>query len=73
MLKTLATLSLVLAATACANKDISKDLLNKDILKEAQPLYNTCLSDYKKTMSEEDAKKACTEKLKSSYKKVTSN
>jgi hypothetical protein len=73
MLKTLTIVTFILATTACANKGMSKDLLNKDILKEAQPLYNTCLADYKKTMSEDEAKKACTEKLKSSYKKVTSN
>jgi hypothetical protein len=71
MLKTLTTFILILATTACANKSIPKDLLNKDLIKEAQPLYTTCLADYKKTMSENEAKKACTEKLKASYKKIT--
>jgi hypothetical protein len=50
---------------------MSKDFLNKDLLKEAQPLYPSCLEDYKKTMSYEDARKACTEKLKSGYDKMT--
>jgi hypothetical protein len=71
MLKTLATLTLILATTACANKSISKDMINKDLLKEAQPLYQTCLEDYKKTMSDDEAKKACTEKLKNGYEKIT--
>lgn len=71
MLKTLATLALILATTACANKTISKDMINKDLLKEAQPLYQTCLDDYKKTMSDDEAREACTAKLKESYKKVT--
>jgi len=73
MLKILTAVSLILVTTACATKGISKDLLNKDLLDDAKPLYSVCLADYKKTMSEDDAKKACTEKLKSSYKKVTSN
>ena len=47
-------------------------MLNKDLLDEAKPLYKSCLAEYKKTMSDDDAKKACTEKLKNSYKKITS-
>jgi hypothetical protein len=73
MLKILSTLIMILATTACANTGMSKDLLNKDLLKEAQPLYQTCLEDYKKTMSDEDARKACTEKLKSGYEKMTNS
>ena len=73
MLKTLTTLVLLLSIAACANKSISKDILNKDLLDTAKPLYAACLADYKKTMSDDEAKKACTKKLKSSYDKVTSN
>ncbi len=71
MLKAILILSLALTTMACANKSIPKDMLNKDLLKEAQPLYKMCLADYKKTMSDDEAKKACTEKLKNSYEKVT--
>jgi hypothetical protein len=71
MLKLITALAFIFTVTACANKDISTDMLNKDLLDEAKPLYQTCLDDYKKTMSDEDAKKACTDKLKSSYEKVT--
>ena len=71
MLKTLAMLTLIFATTACANKSISKDMINKDLLKEAQPLYQSCLDDYKKTMSDDEAREACTEKLKNSYEKIT--
>lgn len=71
MLKILTSLALLFTVTACANKDISTDMLNKDLLDEAKPLYQTCLDDYKKTMSDDEAKKACTEKLKTSYEKVT--
>ena len=71
MLKILTSLAVLFTVTACANKDISTDMLNKDLLDDAQPLYQTCLNDYKKTMSDDDAKKACAEKLKTSYEKVT--
>jgi hypothetical protein len=54
-----------------ANTGMSKDFLNEDLLKEARPLYQSCLEDYKKTMSDEDARKTCTEKSKSSYEKMT--
>ena len=46
-------------------------MINKDLLKEAQPLYQSCLDDYKKTMSDDEAREACTEKLKDSYEKIT--
>lgn len=71
MPKLFIALALILTATACANQGFSKDMLNKDLLNEAQPLYQACLKDYKKTMSEEDAKTACMEKLKASYNKIT--
>jgi|TARA_B100000767_G_C19252192_1_gene323724 hypothetical protein len=71
MLKTITTIAILCSLAACANKTISKDMLNKDLLDQAQPLYKSCLADYKKTMSDEEAKKACTEKLKNSYKKIT--
>lgn len=71
MIKILTALTLSLTLAACASQGISKDLLNKDLLDEAKPLYTSCLAEYKKTMSDDDAKKACTEKLKTSYKKVT--
>lgn len=71
MLKLITAVAFIFTVTACANKEIPTDMFNKDLLDEAQPLYQTCLNDYKKTMSDEDAKKACTDKLKSSYEKVT--
>ena len=71
MLKILISLALLFTVTACANKNISTDMLNKDLLDDAQPLYQSCLEDYKKTMSDDEAKKACTEKLKKSYEKAT--
>ncbi|MEH6449020.1 MAG: hypothetical protein V7765_10135 [Oleispira sp.] len=71
MIKVLTALTLLLTLAACASQGISKDMLNKDLLDKAKPLYTACLAEYKKTMSDDDAKKACTEKLKSSYKKVT--
>lgn len=71
MIKNMTALTLLLALTGCANQSISKDMVNKDIVDQAKPLYEICLKDYKKTMSEDDAKKACTEKLKDGYKKVT--
>jgi hypothetical protein len=71
MIKALTALSLLLTLAACANQSIPKDLMNKDLLNEAKPLYTSCLAEYKKTMSDDDAKKACTEKLKNSYKKIT--
>lgn len=73
MIKVLTALTLLLTLAACANQKISKDFLNKDLLDEAKPLYTSCLAEYKKTMSDDDAKKACTEKLKNSYKKISSN
>lgn len=71
MKKLFIALTVILTVTACANQNLSKDMLNKDMLKEAQPIYQSCLEDYKKTMSEDEARKACAEKLKSSYEKVT--
>jgi hypothetical protein len=71
MIKALTTFSLLLTLAACSSQGISKDMLNKDLLDEAKPLYKSCLAEYKKTMSDDDAKKACTEKLKNSYKKIT--
>lgn len=71
MKKLFIALTVILTVTACANHNLSKDMLNKDMLKEAQPIYQSCLEDYKKTMSEDEARKACAEKLKSSYEKVT--
>jgi hypothetical protein len=71
MLKILSALIIIMATTACATTGMSKDLLKENLLKEAQPLYQSCLEDYKKTMSDKDARKACTEKLKSGYDKMT--
>jgi hypothetical protein len=71
MLKITTLLTLLLTISACANKSISKDMLNEDLINAAKPLYQSCLKDYKKTMSDEDAKKACTEKLKASYDKIS--
>ena len=71
MKKLFIALTVILTVTACANQNLSKDMLNKDMLKEAQPIYQSCLEDYKKTMSEDEARKACAEKLKSSDEKVT--
>lgn len=71
MTKILTTFALAITLAACANQSIPEDMLNKDLLDEAQPLYNTCLAEYEKTMSDDEAKKACAEKLKDSYEKVT--
>lgn len=71
MIKNITALTLLLALTGCANQTISKDMVNKDMLDQAKPLYEICLKDYQKTMSEDEARKACTEKLKDGYKKVT--
>lgn len=71
MIKKITALALLIVLTGCANQTISKDIAKKDILGQAKPLYDICLKDYKKTMSEDEAKKACTEKLKDGYKKVT--
>ena len=71
MKKLFIALTVILTVTACANQNLSKDMLNKGMLKEAQPIYQSCLEDYKKTMSEDEARKACAEKLKSSYEKIT--
>ena len=64
MPKLLIAIALIFTVTACANQSLSKDMLNKDLLDEAQPLYQSCLKDYKQTMSDEDAKSACMKKLK---------
>lgn len=71
MLKAITSFSVALTLIACANQNISKELLNKDLLNEAQPIYATCLADYKKTLSDKEAKENCTKNLKASYKKVT--
>jgi|TARA_B110001454_G_scaffold118776_1_gene110886 hypothetical protein len=71
MPKLLLALAAILTVTACANQGLSKDMLNKEMLDEVQPLYQSCLKDYKKTMSDEDAKKACMKKAKESYEKIT--
>ncbi|MBA35993.1 MAG: hypothetical protein CMI14_11290 [Oleispira sp.] len=71
MSKLLIASALLLTVTACANQSVPTEMLNKDLLDEAQPIYQSCLKEYEKTMSEEDARKACLEKLKSSYEKVS--
>lgn len=71
MLKITTFMTLLLTISGCANQSISKDMLNEDLINAAKPLYQNCLKDYKKTMSDEDAKKACTEKLKASYDKIS--
>lgn len=56
-----------LLMSACANKDkliaVAKD--------NAKPVFENCVKEYKKTMSDSDARKACTEKLKSGYQAAT--
>jgi uncharacterized lipoprotein NlpE involved in copper resistance len=71
MIKIASLLALVLTVTGCANKKLSKDMLNENLHDAAKPLYQSCLKDYKKTMSDNDAKKVCTEKLKASYDKIS--
>ena len=71
MFKIVSLLALFIAITGCANKKLSKDMLNENLIDAAKPLYQSCLKDYKKTMSDEEAKKACTEKLKASYDKIS--
>lgn len=67
MIKTLTALPLILTLTACSmldSKESSSDLISPALLNEAQPLYEACLKDYQQTMSNEDAKKFCTDKVK---------
>lgn len=67
MIKTLTALPLLLTLTACSminSPESSSDLVNSSLLNDAQPLYDACLKDYQKTMSDEDAKKFCTDKVK---------
>jgi len=57
----------VLMTSACAHKDkivsVAKD--------NAQPVYENCVKEYKQTMSDEEARKACLAKLKSGYEAAT--
>ena len=57
----------VLFTSACAHKDklvsVAKD--------NAKSVYENCVKEYKQTMSDSDARKACTDKLKASYKAAT--
>ena len=56
-----------LMLAACANKEklisAAKD--------NAKPVYEECVKEYKKTMSDSDARKACTQKLKQGYQAAT--
>lgn len=60
--------AVVLLTTACAHKDkivsVAKD--------NAKPVYENCVKEYQQTMSDSDARSACTEKLKAGYKAATS-
>ena len=55
----------VVSHVYAGNKWLEK---GKEVAKtDAKPLYEKCLKKYKKTLSNKDAKKACENKLKSSY------
>lgn len=55
--------------SACDSKTLPK--VPEGLVDSAKPLYEECLADYQKTMSDDEAQKACTEKLKDVYKKST--
>ena len=63
-----AAIIFALTLTACGNKSMPK--IPDGVVDSAKPVYEECVADYKKTMSEKDAQKACTEKLKGAYEKV---
>ena len=60
-------LAAVLMASACANKEKLMDVAKNN----AKSVYENCVKEYKQTMSDSDARKACTDKLKASYKAAT--
>lgn len=68
-MKTLLMMAAAIALTACAHKEkivsVAKD--------NAKPIFENCMKEYKKTMSDSDARKACAEKLKQGYESATKN
>jgi hypothetical protein len=74
MIKHIIALTFFLALTACATTGTSTDSSSSDtsssagmtsvIMNDAMPVYEACLKEYEKTMSNEEAKAACTAKLK---------
>lgn len=74
MLKHITALTFFLALTACATTGTSSDNsssgtsssagMTSVIMNDAMPVYEACLKEYEKTMSNEDAQKICTDKLK---------
>lgn len=66
-MKTVFIVFAALLLAACANKEklvaAAKD--------NAKPVYENCVKEYQKTMSDADARKACGEKLKAGYKAVS--
>ena len=69
MKSSITLLALSFLLVACDSKTMPT--IPEGIVDSAKPLYEECLADYKKTMSDSDAQKACTEKLKSAYQKAT--
>lgn len=56
-----------LLTVACANQQ----KLMSAAKDNAKPVYDECIKEYQKTMSEEDARQACLDKLKDGYKDAT--
>lgn len=65
MKSSITLLSLSILLIACGSKTLPT--VPEGLADNAKPLYEECIADYKKTMSDKDAQKACTEKLKGIY------
>lgn len=51
-------------SSSSSNSSSSAAGMTGIIMNDAMPVYEACLKEYEKTMSDKDAKKICTDKLK---------
>ncbi|WP_419812453.1 hypothetical protein [Bacterioplanoides sp.] len=66
-MKNVFIITAVLSLAACAHQDKVVSVAKE----HASPVYETCMKEYQRTMTEELARERCAEKLKKGYESAT--
>ncbi|UTW48393.1 hypothetical protein [Bacterioplanoides sp. SCSIO 12839] len=66
-MKKLFVIAAAVSLAACAHQDKVVSVTKE----HASPVYETCMKEYQRTMTEEMARERCAEKLKKGYESAT--
>lgn len=70
MLKITSIFAALAASTVLLSGCETAKSMPKELINDAQPIYKECIADMKQKMTDEEARKICTDRLKSSMQKI---